>query len=171
MPSRPTRTIPDRTAEPPVVSNSTAVLSLRRPWGRALVGPVGSRGGGIKTVENRKSYPPWFGWFLVLSSAAAPKKAEIEELKRNLLAADGNLGRLCGFGEPQSVLGWILVSDAYEGSRGDPWEHAGDVHWVVSDSIAFQEPVGGIRGVQSLYRFVGSMPAESRARLVGHAPN
>ena len=165
------RTIPDRTSELPVISNSTAVVSERRPWGRALVGPKGSRGGGIKTVENRKSYPPWFGWYLVLSSAAAPKKAEIDELKRNLLASDGNLDRLCGYGEPQSVLGWILVSDAYEGSRGDPWEHEGDVHWVVTDSIAFEEPVDGIRGVQSLYRFVGSMAEGDRARLVGHTHN
>jgi hypothetical protein len=166
---RPTRTIPDRTAELPVVSNSTAVLSLRRPFGRVLVGKAGTRRGAVKTVENRRSYPPFFGWFLVLSSAAAPKKADIEEVKRNLLAADGNLDRLCGYGESQSVLGWILVSDAYEGSRGDPWEHEGDVHWVVSDSIAFAVPVPRIRGVQSLYRFVRSMSEDERARLLAAA--
>ena len=105
-----------------------------------------------------------------MSSAAAPKKAEIEEVKRILLSEDGNLDRLCGSGEPQSVLGWILVSDAYEGSRGDPWEHADDVHWKVTDSIAFAVPVPRIRGVQSLYRFVRSMSADERGRLLAQAP-
>ena len=170
--ARTRKPIPDLTAEAPVISEKTAVLSLRRPWGRALVGPrperdKEARGGGAKTIENRNSWPPWFGWYLVLSSANSPTKADVQKLKNTLLACDGNLDRYWGFGESQSVLGWILVSDAYEGSRGDPWENEGAIHWVVSDSVAFRDPIPGIVGAQSLYRFVSSMPGEQRSRVLG----
>lgn len=124
------------------------------------------RGGGAKTVENRNSWPPRFGWYLVLSSANTPTKADVRKLKRTLLDCDGNLDRYWGVGESQSVVGWILVSDAYEGTRGDPWENEGAVHWVVSDSIAFRDPIPGIVGAQSLYRFVGSMPDDQKRRLL-----
>ena len=133
-------------------------------------GWVGCAGGGVKTVENRKRAPPKLGWYLVLSPKAPPRRAARDALARNLAADGGAAARLegAGDGEPQALLGWIHVAGSYRGTRGNPWEHPGAVHWVVTDSIAFESPIAGVPGCQSTVRYVRSMPEGVRRRVLAH---
>jgi hypothetical protein len=158
----------------PRITRKTRVVSLKRPWGKALVE-------GYKDVENRHRPLSDKGWLLVLSSKAAPKKSDLVKLYRSLVA-DGKkedyLNRFGygdkAWGEPQCILGWIHVS-AFVNNSTSSWAVPGCCHWVIDKAIAFDVPLRGpsgtpIKGCQSTIRFVGSMTESVIDHLISNQP-
>ena len=158
----------------PVITRQTRVISLRRPWGRALVK-------GFKKIENRRRRlrgAPC--WVLVLSSKAVPTRADMTSLRKSL-AEDGRgeeyrqLGHgSSSWGEPQAILGWIKISDCVNDSTS-PWAIPGCSHWKVEQAIEFEQPLRGpggapIEGCQSMVRYVSSLPQSVADHLISTQP-